>query len=75
MCRTVYLDIQEQTCTYTYCFCLRASSWDESFGTMSVGEERLIILPPNLAYGSRGAGGIIPPDATLYFDVELLAIL
>jgi len=42
---------------------------------MSIGEERLIILPSNLAYGDRGAGGIIPGGATLYFDVELLAIL
>lgn len=49
--------------------------WDEAFGNMSVGEERLIVLPSNLAYGERGAGGIIPPGATLYFDVELLAIL
>jgi peptidylprolyl isomerase len=42
---------------------------------MSVGEERLIIIPSNLGYGSRGAGGIIPGGATLYFDVELLGIL
>lgn len=49
--------------------------WDESFGTMSVGERRKIILPPRLGYGDRGAGGIIPGGATLYFDVELLGIL
>ena len=49
--------------------------WDESFSTMKVGERRQIILPPRLAYGDRGAGGIIPPGATLYFDVELLSIL
>ncbi|KAL7575984.1 hypothetical protein ACA910_000773 [Epithemia clementina (nom. ined.)] len=49
--------------------------WDESFSTMRVGERRQIILPPRLAYGDRGAGGIIPPGATLYFDVELLGIL
>lgn len=49
--------------------------WDESFSTMKVGEQRKIILPSRLAYGDRGAGGIIPPKATLYFDVELLGIL
>lgn len=49
--------------------------WDEAFGTMKVGERRQIILPPNLAYGDRGAGGVIPGDATLYFDVELLGIV
>jgi peptidylprolyl isomerase len=49
--------------------------WDEAFGTMKVGERRRIILPPRLAYGDRGAGGIIPGGATLYFDVELLSIL
>jgi peptidylprolyl isomerase len=49
--------------------------WDESFATMAVGERRLIILPPRLGYGDRGAGGIIPGGATLYFDVELLSIL
>ena len=49
--------------------------WDEAFGTMKVGERRQIVLPSRLAYGQRGAGGVIPPDATLYFDVELLAIL
>merc|ERR1712226_1192716 len=49
--------------------------WDESFSPMKVGERRQIILPPRLGYGDRGAGGIIPGGATLYFDVELLGIL
>ena len=49
--------------------------WDESFAEMKIGERRQIILPPRLAYGDRGAGGIIPGGATLYFDVELLGIL
>mmetsp|Transcript_201 Transcript_201/g.249 ORF Transcript_201/g.249 Transcript_201/m.249 type:complete len:185 (+) Transcript_201:103-657(+) len=48
--------------------------WDESFAAMKVGERRQIILPSRLAYGERGAGGIIPGGATLYFDVELLSI-
>ncbi|KAL7527265.1 hypothetical protein ACHAXR_003332 [Thalassiosira sp. AJA248-18] len=49
--------------------------WDEAFATMKVGERRKIILPSWLAYGDRGAGGVIPGGATLYFDVELLEIL
>ena len=49
--------------------------WDEAFGTMAVGESRQIIIPARLGYGDRGAGGIIPGGATLYFDVELLGIL
>jgi len=49
--------------------------WDESFSTMKIGERRQIIVPPNLGYGDRGAGGVIPGGATLYFDVELLGIL
>jgi len=49
--------------------------WDESFATMKVGELRQIILPPRLAYGDRGAGGVIPPGATLFFSVELLGIV
>jgi peptidylprolyl isomerase len=48
--------------------------WDESFGTMKVGERRQIIVPARLGYGDRGAGGIIPGGATLYFDVELLSL-
>lgn len=49
--------------------------WDETFSEMKVGERRQIVLPARLAYGDRGAGGIIPGGATLYFDVELLGIL
>lgn len=49
--------------------------WDEAFGTMKIGERRNIVLPSRLAYGDRGAGGVIPGGATLYFDVELLGIL
>lgn len=46
--------------------------WDEALGKMKKGEERILIIPPDLAYGSRGAGGVIPPDAWLVFDVELV---
>lgn len=49
--------------------------WDESFLSMKVGERRNVVIPPRLGYGDRGAGGLIPGGATLYFDVELLAIL
>mmetsp|Transcript_31824 Transcript_31824/g.35253 ORF Transcript_31824/g.35253 Transcript_31824/m.35253 type:complete len:176 (-) Transcript_31824:132-659(-) len=48
--------------------------WDEAFLSMKVGERRNIIIPPALGYGDRGAGGVIPGGATLYFDVELVAI-
>ncbi len=50
------------------------TGWDEGVAGMKVGGTRLVTIPPEMGYGSRGAGGVIPPNATLLFEIELLEV-
>ena len=50
------------------------AGWDKGFAGMKIGGTRVLTIPPDMGYGARGAGGVIPPNATLVFEVELLGV-
>jgi peptidyl-prolyl cis-trans isomerase A (cyclophilin A) len=50
------------------------AGWDEGIQLLQVGDKARLVIPSHIAYGSAGAGGVIPPNATLVFDVELVAV-
>lgn len=65
---------RKQPLTFTLGAGMVIAGWDQGFNGMKEGGKRKLTIPPHLAYGSRGVGGVIPPNATLIFDVELLQV-
>lgn len=65
---------RKQPLTFTLGVGMVITGWDQGFDGMKEGGKRKLTIPPHMAYGSRGAGGVIPPNATLIFDVELLQV-
>lgn len=65
---------RKQPLTFTLGVGMVITGWDQGFDGMKEGGKRKLTIPPHMAYGSHGAGGVIPPNATLIFDVELLQV-
>ncbi len=65
---------RKQPLSFTLGVGMVIQGWDEGFNGMKVGGKRKLTIPPEMGYGTRGAGGVIPPNATLVFDVELLQV-